>query len=120
VIVLSGEGYSLMWPEGDEPKRYEWKYGTLIVPPNAWYHQHFNSGTTPARYLAFKHASPRNAQGVPVSWISRRLGGTQVDYADESPLVRRLFAEALAKHGLSPRMDGVYESELVTLPPKAA
>jgi len=120
VIVLSGEGYSLMWPEGDEPKRYEWKYGTLIVPPNAWYHQHFNSGTTPARYLAFKHASPRNAQGVPVSWISRRLGGTQVDYADESPLVRRLFAEALAKHGLSPRMDGVYESELATLPPKAA
>ena len=25
VIVLSGEGYSLMWPEGEEVKRYEWK-----------------------------------------------------------------------------------------------
>ena len=84
VIVLTGEGYSLMWPEGDEPKRYDWKYGTLIVPPNAWFHQHFNGGATPARYLAFKHASPRNSQGVPLSWISRRLGGNQIDYADES------------------------------------
>ena len=112
VIVLSGEGYSLMWPEGEEPRRYDWQVGTLIVPPNAWFHQHFNSGPTPARYLAFKHWSPRNAQGVPISWISRRLGGTQVDYADEHPLVRRLFAEALARHGLEPRMDAVYAAEL--------
>ena len=91
VIVLSGEGYSLMWPDGDEPKRYEWQPGTLIVPPNAWFHQHFNAGATPARYLAFKNWSPRNAQGVPMSWISRRLGGNQIDYADESEMVRNMF-----------------------------
>jgi oxalate decarboxylase/phosphoglucose isomerase-like protein (cupin superfamily) len=120
VIVLNGEGYSLMWPEGEEPKRYEWKYGTLIVPPNAWFHQHFNGGPTPARYLAFKHSSPRNKQGVPMSWISRRLGGNQIDYADEKPLVRQLFSEALARHNLTPRMDTVYEAEQATLPPKVA
>jgi hypothetical protein len=120
VIVLTGEGYSLMWPEGEEPKRYEWKYGTLIVPPNAWFHQHFNSGPVPARYLAFKHSSPRNKQGVPLSWISRRLGGNQIDYADEKVMVRQLFAEALAKHGLTPNMDAVYEAELPNLPPKVA
>ena len=84
-----------MWPEGEEPQRFEWQVGTLVVPPNMWFHQHFNSGPTPARYLAFKHWSPRNIQGVPISWISRRLGGTQIDYADEHPKVRQLFADAL-------------------------
>ena len=122
VIILSGEGYSLMWPEGEEPRRYEWQIGTLIVPPNLWVHQHFNTSTTPARYLAFKHegVAIRNAQGVPKAWISRRIGGDQIDYADEKPAIRKLFAEALAKHGMQPRMDQVYEAELSELPPKAA
>jgi hypothetical protein len=43
-----------------------------------------------------------------------------VDYADEHPLVRRMFAEALARHGTSSRMDEVYAAELPNLPPKAA
>jgi oxalate decarboxylase/phosphoglucose isomerase-like protein (cupin superfamily) len=113
VIVLNGEGYSLMWGEGEEPKRYDWEAGTLIVPPNMWFHQHFNTGTTPARYLAFKHevVSIRNAQGVPKAWISRRIGGDQIDYVDEKPVVRQLFADALSKHGLKPKMEAAYESE---------
>jgi oxalate decarboxylase/phosphoglucose isomerase-like protein (cupin superfamily) len=113
VIVLSGEGYTLMWAEGEEPKRYEWSPGSLIVPPNMWFHQHFNTGTTPARYLAFKHegVAVRNSQGVPRAWISRRLGGDQVDYADELPLVREMFRAALAEHGLEPAMDEVYQAE---------
>jgi oxalate decarboxylase/phosphoglucose isomerase-like protein (cupin superfamily) len=122
VIMLSGEGYSLMWPEGEEPRRYDWQPGTLIVPPNMWYHQHFNTGAAPARYMAFKHevVSIRNAQGVPKSWISQRIGGDQIDYADESALVRDTFAKALAERGLTPRMDDVYASELEDLPPLPA
>lgn len=119
VIVLSGEGYSLMWPEGEQPRRYDWQEGSMIVPPNMWFHQHFNTGTTPARYLAFKAegVSIRNAQGVPKAWISRRIGGHQVDYADESPLVRDTFAQALGKVGLQPRMEEAYQAELADLPP---
>ena len=111
-----------MWPEGEEPRRYDWEVGTLIVPPNMWFHQHFNTGTTPARYLAFKHegVAIRNAQGVPKAWISRRLGGDQIDYADETPEVRKIFADALAKHGLTSRMDEAYEAELADLPPPVA
>jgi oxalate decarboxylase/phosphoglucose isomerase-like protein (cupin superfamily) len=120
VIVLSGTGFSLMWPEGEEPRRYEWQAGSMIVPPNMWFHQHFNTGTEPARYLAFKHegVSIRNAQGVPKAWISQRVGGDQIDYADESQVVRDLFAKALAEHGLEPKMDEAYERELEDLPPK--
>ena len=90
----------------------------MIVPPNLWFHQHFNTGTIPARYLAFKHevVSIRNAQGVPKAWISRRIGGDQIDYADEQPVVRRLFAEALAVHDMTPRMEEAYQAELTELP----
>ena len=120
VIVMSGEGFSLMWPEGEEPQRFDWREGTMIVPPNMWFHQHFNTGTTPARYLAFKAegVSIRNAQGVPKAWISRRVGGDQIDYADESPFIRQTFAEALSKVGLTPRMDEAYQNEIADLPPK--
>lgn len=120
VIILSGQGYSLMWPEGSEPRKYAWQVGTMIVPPNGWFHQHFNTGTIPARYLALKHegVSTRNAQGVPTAWISRRLGGGQLDYADEDLRVRQWFSEALAEVGLKANMDKVYEAELADLPPK--
>ena len=122
VIILSGEGYSLMWPEGEEPQRYDWEVGTLIVPPNMWFHQHFNTGTTPARYLAFKHevrvrSATRRACRRPGS--AGALGGDQIDYADEQPDVRKMFAEALAKHGLTSRMDEAYAAELAELPPLA-
>ena len=122
VIVLSGEGYSMMWPEGEEPKRYDWGPGSLIVPPNMWFHQHFNTGADPARYLAFKHevVSVRNAQGVPKAWISQRIGGDQIDYADESPIVRTTFAEALKANGMTPAMDDAYTTELADLPPAPA
>ena len=120
VIILSGEGYSLMWPEGEEPTRYEWEVGSMIVPPNMWYHQHFNTGTTPARYLAFKYegVAIRNAQGVPKAWISQRIGGDQIDYADESQEVRTMFADALAKSGIAANMQSAYDAELPDLPPK--
>jgi len=54
ILLLSGEGYSLTWPEG----RYEdrvgvnWHEGTIFVPPIYWYHQHLNPGRESARYLA--------------------------------------------------------------------
>jgi oxalate decarboxylase/phosphoglucose isomerase-like protein (cupin superfamily) len=117
VIILSGEGYTLMWPEGEEPRRYDWQVGTMIVPPNMWFHQHFNTGTAPARYLAFKHegVAIRNSQGVPKAWISRRNGGNQIDYADEQPLIRTLFAEELAKRGLVPQMEAAYAAEAAEL-----
>jgi oxalate decarboxylase/phosphoglucose isomerase-like protein (cupin superfamily) len=119
VIILSGSGYSLMWPEGEEPQRFEWQTGSLIIPPTMWFHQHFNTSPDPARYLAFKHESVsiRNAQGVPKAWISRRVGGDQIDYADERPEIRDMFAKSLAQAAITPHMDDAYQAELADLPP---
>ena len=91
----------------------------MIVPFDGWYHQHFNTGTTAARYLAFKYGgiSVRNEQGVPLSWISTRLGGRQMDYADEAPLIRETFAAELRRRGLQSNMDAAYRAELADLPP---
>jgi hypothetical protein len=57
---------------------------------------------------------------VPTAWISRRIGGDQIDYADERPEIRNLFAQELAKHGMQPRMEDTYRAELPDLPPKPA
>jgi hypothetical protein len=35
------------------------------------------------------------------------------------PMMRKMFANALAKHGLTPRMDQAYAQELADRPPLA-
>jgi gentisate 1,2-dioxygenase len=54
ILILSGKGFSLTWPEGAYHKRerIDWRPGTLFVPPTFWYHQHLNLSAEPARYLA--------------------------------------------------------------------
>ena len=68
VIILKGEGFSVMWREGDEIKRYNWRAGSLLVPPERWFHQHFNTGGEPARYLALKPFSSRKFPGLRKQW----------------------------------------------------
>ena len=39
-----------MWPEGEEKVIVPWQEGSVFVPPNRWFHQHFNVGDAPGRY----------------------------------------------------------------------
>ena len=104
VVILSGQGYSLMWPEGEEPQRFDWREGSMVVPPEGWFHQHFNTGTKPARYLALRWGSKK----YPRPWgelykieENAKTGGAQIEYEDEDPAIRALFNEELAKVGLT-------------------
>lgn len=106
VVILGGKGYSLLWPEGSPIQRYDWQEGSVIVPPENWFHQHFNNGSSPARYLALRWGSKkfrglRKAYGVDESIKS---GGDQIEYEDEEPKIHQEFEASLAKAGVSCRM----------------
>ena len=106
VMILTGQGYSFMWPEGKERMRIDWGPGSIVVPPEDWFHQHFNSGNQPARYLALKMLSRRYklVPGKIKSDVSVKQGGMQIEYEDEDPEIRRIFEESCAKSGATVMM----------------
>ena len=112
VIILSGEGYSLVWPDGSGIKKYDWHEGSMIVPPENWWHQHFNAGDKPARYLALRAFGSKKFHGVGKKYqsaVDRKKGGAQIEYQDEDPIVRQWFEEALARRGAQSEMAKHYE-----------
>lgn len=103
VIILTGQGYSLLWPEASERVRVDWRPRSVLVPPNQWFHQHFNAGAEPARYLALRWNSWRY-RFVALSDDravdkSVKDGGTQIEYEDEDPEIHGIFEQALASAG---------------------
>lgn len=91
VMLLSGEGYSLTWPEGqyDKRVRVNWHEGTLFVPPIYWYHQHLNPGNESARYLA-----------INAPLLVTRLGLRFEDQLEpDLPQIEQEFKAEIAKRG---------------------
>jgi quercetin dioxygenase-like cupin family protein len=112
VMCVAGQGYSLGWYKGEEDMiRVDWKHGVVFAPMDNMFHQHFNSGATPARYLATIFGSLRypflaskrklSEGGVDVSV---KLGGNQIEYEDQFPRIAQMYAEAMAKAGAEVRM----------------
>ena len=112
VYSVTGEGYSLLWYDGDQDfTRIDWKHGWVFAPPDMMFHQHFNTSTEPARYLAFAHGSIRYPftqniwdvfRGVDVDV---KQGGKQIEYRDQDPRVHQIYIQELAKKGITPRME---------------
>jgi uncharacterized RmlC-like cupin family protein len=112
VMCVTGQGYSLLWYEGDQEfVRVDWKHGTVFAPPDQMFHQHFNAGARPARYLATAFGSSR----YPFTESKRKSlfggvstsvkkGGAQIEYEDQSPRIAQLYDEAMRKNGVEVRM----------------
>jgi oxalate decarboxylase/phosphoglucose isomerase-like protein (cupin superfamily) len=105
VTILSGQGYTLLWQEAGERIRVDWKPGSILVPPSQWFHQHFNSGTVPVRYLALRKGGggrfkyPINFNDGEGPGTSIKEGGGQIEYEDEDLQIHRDFEAALRKAG---------------------
>jgi quercetin dioxygenase-like cupin family protein len=112
LIILNGTGYSLLWLPGEERVKVDWKEGSIFSPRDGEYHQHFNTGPTPARYLAYTFGGlvVNNIRAMRGAEVSEREGGWQIEYEDEDPEVYDLFERECAKHGVQvtlPRMTRV-------------
>lgn len=104
ILIPKGEGYSLMWKEGEEKVVVRWQEGSMFVPPNRWFHQHFNVGAVPARYLAIH--PPIQLNGYSEKVVNKN---DQVEYVDEDPSIRATFESELEERGFKTLMpDEVY------------
>ena len=117
VFVLSGHGYSLLWPRSGKREdriRVDWQPGSLVVPPNEWFHQHFNGGARPARYLALRWGSHRYGRIAGITPAnegadkSLHEGGSQIEFAFEDPAVLDEFETEVVKNGAKPEMRGFF------------
>ena len=106
IVIPAGEGYSIMWEEGKEKVVVPWHEGSAVVPPPKWFHQHFNLGTEPARYLALHSSFQFHGYAEKVQDRAK----DQIEYPDEDPWIRQKFEAELAKRGMISLMpDEVYK-----------
>jgi mannose-6-phosphate isomerase-like protein (cupin superfamily) len=124
LLIVRGEGFSLMWPQragtrpyesgyGDKVIRVDWREGSVLSPPDGWFHQHFNTSAVRARQLAFRYGSRRysvefhDLRKGDGPYLSIQKGGTMIEYEDEDPAIRRMFEADCNKHGVAVQMPAV-------------
>jgi len=124
LLGLDGEGYVLAWDnklgsrpyrdgKGDQVHRVNWTKNSIYSPPDAYFHQHLNSGPGPAKHIAvYGEHLPLGVHGMYAEneWkgmLSFRDGGTLIEYEDEDPQVRKDFEETLRSKGIECKMPPV-------------
>jgi quercetin dioxygenase-like cupin family protein len=95
VVILEGQGYSLLWFEGEPRQQVYWQDGSVLSPQDWQYHQHFNTGPGPVRYVAFRMGDldPRKP-GAP----------DQIGPDQEGPAIYAQYVAECAKNGVQVTM----------------
>lgn len=107
---IAGQGETLTFVDPqDEPRRYAWTSGTVYAPVGLSFHQHFNLGSGPARFLRVEFGSatypilrPRKrAYGDTSVYAS---GNAEIDHAQEPAAIRAAWEQVIGKAGVQSRM----------------
>lgn len=117
LLGLDGEGYVVAWDSalgprpyqsghGDQVLKINWRRNSIYSPPNAFFHQHMNTGPGPAKHVAVYGLKlplgvhDRVDDGGSMGYLSYREGGRLIEYEDEDPQIRKEFEEALRAKGI--------------------
>jgi len=87
ILTLNGRGFTLFGKDhlkGSDALQLEWKEGSVVSPPYFWFHQHFNTGDTRARYFAVTEGDFPKRLGVP-------LEVQQIEAPEEDPEIKKRF-----------------------------
>jgi hypothetical protein len=126
VHAVDGEGFSLLWYEGEsEFKEFPWRHGFMYTPPFWMFHQHFNTCDHAARYLACSLGSRRypfislrrkSAEGKGMTSV--KDGGRQIEWDDQDPRIHRKWLEEMRKNGVPSLMGDIFdEAAIMALDP---
>jgi oxalate decarboxylase/phosphoglucose isomerase-like protein (cupin superfamily) len=128
VHAVDGTGYSLLWYDGDsEFREFPWEHGFMYTPPFWMFHQHFNTGPQPARYLACSLGSRRypfislrrkSSEGAGATSLSQ--GGRQLEYEDQDPRIHHKWLEALRQTGVPSEMGEIFDEAAIRELPQEA
>ena len=117
LLGLRSKGYVLLWPKklgttpykdgyGDQVVKVKWGDGAVYSPGDGWFHEHFNTGSQPARHIAFRtggtkyKVSLRGSENDNATVVDIKKGGALIEHEDEDPEIHTQFEAALAHEGV--------------------
>lgn len=110
LLGVEGEGYTLTWQEGAQDfVRTPWRHGIVYAVPGMAFRQHFNAGSTPARFLDVQlgsqsHPMFRHRRAAYGDSKVYAAGNASIGFAEQDPRIHRMWLEAIAGKGVNPRM----------------
>jgi len=125
LLGLRSKGYVLLWPKklgttpykdgyGDQVVKVNWGDGAVYSPGDGWFHEHFNTGSQPARHIAFRtggtkyKVSLRGSENDNATVVDIKKGGALIEHEDEDPEIHAQFEAALAHEGVQCAMGEVH------------
>jgi hypothetical protein len=117
VLVVGGEGYELLYNEGDRERRKIMANPYAVVAPKLnEFHQHFNVGRGEYRMLAFRYIGLRYGWGLPYGNArtaqskDRNAWAYKLPFAEEDPSIREDYYKELEARGIYSRLEPLDQS----------